>query len=243
VDHAFSPNAGVVYRPAEPLSFYFNWSESFQQQNGIPVNIDGEVLEPEEATLYETGTKWSLFDGRLGGTLAFYKIFKDNARNADQDNPGFQKAVGEVESQGIELDISGQITPGWQVITAYAYNDSEITFNTDPSLIGNRPMEIPRHSARLWSTYEFQAASLKGFGFGGGLTYVGEREANDANEFELPGYTTVAASIFYDTSDLTARLNFKNLLNNDDIVANTARGTFVKPGAPFHVLASLEYKF
>ena len=242
-DHAFSPNVGLVYRPVEPVSFYTSWSQSFQQQNGVPVNIDGEVLDPEEATLYEVGTKWSLMDDRLGGTLAFYHIDQENRRSRDLENPGFQKAFGEVESQGIELDVTGEILPGWNAIANYAFNDSEIVRETDTSLIGNRPKEIPEHTGRLWSTYQFQEGNLQGLGFGGGLTYVGDRPGNDANTFDLPDYSRLDATVFYRQPEFTVRLKLNNLLDKDDIVLNTARGSFVRPGAGFSVLASVDFRF
>ncbi|MEH1904510.1 MAG: hypothetical protein V7L04_24660 [Nostoc sp.] len=46
--------------------------------------------------------------------------------------------IAEQTSQGIELDITGKILPGWKAIASYAYTNAEVTEDNSNSLtIGN----------------------------------------------------------------------------------------------------------
>lgn len=70
-------------------------------------------------------------------------------------------ATGEQQNQGVELDVSGEILPGWNIIASYAYIDAEVTEdNTIP--VSNRLFNTPEHSASLWTTYEIQRVICKG---------------------------------------------------------------------------------
>ncbi|MEH2071692.1 MAG: TonB-dependent receptor [Nostoc sp.] len=84
--------------------------------------------------------------------------------------------------------------PGWKIIGSYTYIDSEITEDTNPDFKGNIPNNVPRNSASLWTTYEFQTGGWKGFGFGGGVTFVGDRQGDLENTFILPSYTRLDAA-------------------------------------------------
>ena len=44
---------------------------------------------------------------------------------------GCSIAVGEVRSRGPELDIQGEILPGWNVIATYANQDVRVTKSND----------------------------------------------------------------------------------------------------------------
>ncbi|MEH2463052.1 TonB-dependent siderophore receptor [Nostoc sp.] len=113
-DGAFSPRAGLVYQPIEPISLYASFSTSFVPNNSRTAS--GEALEPSRGTQYEVGIKSELFDRRLSVTLAAYDITKTNILTTDPNNILYSIAVGEVKSRGIELDIAGEILPGWKII-------------------------------------------------------------------------------------------------------------------------------
>jgi iron complex outermembrane receptor protein len=241
-DQKFSPNAGVVYRPTEQYSVYFNWSRSFQPVNGALSDAQGDILEPETGELFEVGTKAELADGRLTGTAAVFRIDRENVAESVPGQP-FQENQGEVRSEGFELDVKGELLPGWEIVGAYAYTDATIEDNPDSTRIGNEVSEIPEHSGRLWSTYQFQGGDLDGLGFSGGVTYVGSRPRTDANEDELASYETVDAGIFYEQPRFTARLNVRNVLDEEDNILGRKRGTFLRVGPPRQARASVSVRF
>ncbi|MEH2245234.1 TonB-dependent receptor domain-containing protein [Nostoc sp.] len=74
---------------------------------------------------------------------------KQNIVVDDPANPGFSLQVGEQRSRGIELDVAGEILPGWKIIANYAYIDPEITEDTRSQYKGNEPSNVARNSASL----------------------------------------------------------------------------------------------
>ena len=240
-NEAFSPRVGIVYQPIEPISLYASYIRSFRPNEGN--TFDGSLLEPERGTQYEVGAKADLLDGRLSTNLSFYRITKTNVATVDINNPNFVIASGEQRSQGIELDIAGEILPSWKIIASYAYTDSEVTKdNRIP--VGNRLRNIPEHSASLWTTYEIPRGDLQGLGFGIGFTFVGEREGDIENTFELPSYFVTNGTISYRRANWKAALSVKNLFNVGYFESSSgirARGAY--PGAPLTILGSISVEF
>ncbi|MGH8654977.1 MAG: TonB-dependent siderophore receptor [Gammaproteobacteria bacterium] len=129
-DEAFSPGVGLVYQPWSWVSLYGNYVESFGSNNGRPAPGQPQ-FDPEHGQQYEVGLKTEFWDGRLSSTLAFYHLTKQNVLTADPQNLGFQRAIGEARSQGIELDIAGQLTDQWKLLASYSYTDADIIKDTD----------------------------------------------------------------------------------------------------------------
>jgi iron complex outermembrane recepter protein len=240
-DDAVTPRVGMVYQPIPELSLYGSYSQSFTPSEGTTSN--GEPLEPEKGEGFEFGVKSELLERKLSATLAYFNITKQNVATPDPNNPLFSVATGEQKSQGVELDLSGEILPGWKVITSYAYIDAEVSEdNTIP--VGNRLYNTPEHGASLWTTYEIQQGNLKGLGFGGGFDFVGERQGDLDNSFTVDSYFLTNAAIFYRRDNWRLGLNFKNLFDIDYITATqNSRTNGNEPGAPFTVIGSVSVKF
>jgi len=257
------PRFGLLYQPIPEVSLYGNYVENFGLSNGF--NSNGAALPPTTAKQWEGGIKTELLDKRLTATLAWFDITKQNIAVTDPDPikaaSGFQNAIGEVRNQGVELDVAGELLPGWKLIGTYSYIDSKITkdtsviydanFNVVGTGTGNqgkRLFNVPRNIASLWSTYEFLGGDLRGFKFGGGVLLRDQRQGDNANSFQLPGYATVnlLASYTVDVgkSKVTTQLNIDNLLNKDyfDSATNsTVQGNY--PGAPRTVMGSIRLEF
>ena len=181
---AFTPRVGIVYQPIEAISLYSNYSQSFNP-NPFLYNrsADGSLLEPESGEGFEVGVKAEVVPNRLAATVAYFDITRENVATEDRFNPFAAVVVDRQQSQGIELDVTGEIQPGWNIIASYAYVDSEITEDDNRDLIGNRFPNIPENSASLWTTYEIQQGNLKGLGLGVGFDFVGARQGGWPNSF------------------------------------------------------------
>jgi iron complex outermembrane receptor protein len=237
--NAFSPRVGIVYRPIEPLSIYGSFTRGFEPSSASLA--DGSAPPPLTATQYELGAKLDL--GRLAATLAYFDITQTNRPTPDPTNSIFSVVTGEVKSRGVELDISGEVLPGWNIIAAYTYTDAFVSQDNNTP-VGNRFALAPRHSFSLWNTYEVQQGNLQGLGFGLGFYYVGEREGDIANCFTLPSYLRTDASIFYRQNNWRAQLNFQNLFNTDYFVGGDQfRPAGAAPGAPFSIVGSVSFTF
>jgi iron complex outermembrane receptor protein len=244
-DSAFSPRIGLVYQPSKAVSLYASYSRSFKPST-FALQADGaRNFKPTTGTQYEVGVKADFLDGRLSTTLAAYHLTKTNVITPDPDPilaaQGFSVQTGEQRSQGIELDIAGEILPGWRVIGSYTYTDAEVT--KDNSIpVGNRLDNVPENQVSLWTTYEIQQGDLKGLGFGLGLFYVGERQGNLANEFTLQDYFRTDASLFYKRDGFKAAVNVRNLFDID--YAEFAYDRFgVLRAKPFTITGSISWEF
>lgn len=237
----FIPRVGVVYKPIEPVSVYASYSQSFTPNPDT--TAEGENLDPEEGEGFEIGVKSEFLKGKLFTTLAYFNINKENVATEDPDDPFSVIATGKQESQGIELDVTGEIMPGWNVIASYAYIDAEIAEDNNFE-VGNRLFNAPENSASLWTTYELQQGNLQGLGFGLGFNFVGEREGDLDNSFQLDSFFLTNGAIFYERNDWRGALNFRNIFDVDYIAgASSVRVRGNNRGEPFTVIGSLSYEF
>ena len=205
----------------------------------------------------EFGLKGEWLDGKLRSTLAFYELTKTNVKTplpAPLSN--FSATTGAVRSRGIEFDLQGQLTEYWNVIGTYAYTEAMIVSGSDdPSsgigATGNRLENIPRNASSLWSTYDFSKFGVQGFSAGAGVYLVGNRAANSANTFDLPGYGRVDTMLKYrhkvGPSNVTVQFNIENLLDKEYYASNNGAGNFVQqqtmPGASRTYMGSVKVEF
>ncbi len=118
-DDAVIPRVGVVYKPTKPISLYASYSQSFTPNP--ETTSDGEALDPEKGEGFEFGVKSEFLKGKLFTTLAYFNINKENVASEDPDDPFSFVTTGEQKSQGVELDVTGEIMSGWNIIASYAY--------------------------------------------------------------------------------------------------------------------------
>jgi iron complex outermembrane recepter protein len=238
-DGAFSPRIGLVYQPSDNVSLYASYSQSFRQTLGF--NPDGRVFKPSKGTQYEIGLKTDFLDRKLSATLAAYQITKTNVTTEDPDNRRFQIQTGEQRSRGVELDVTGEILPGWKIIASYAYTNAEIT-KDNVFAIGNRLKNVPEHQASLWTTYEIKKGSLQGLGFGLGLFYVGERQGDLDNTFQVDSYLRTDAALYYRRDGFNAAINIRNLFDND-YITYASDPPSAQRGDPFTIVGSISWEF
>jgi iron complex outermembrane receptor protein len=237
-DEAFSPRVGIVYQPIKPISLYASYSRSFNPQLGS--SFKGDQFDPQLGTQYEVGIKADVNE-RLAATLAFYNLTRSNVLTTDPVNPNFSVQTGEQRSRGIEFDISGEILSGWNIIAGYAFNDATVTKDNTP-IVGNQLDNAPRNAFNLWTIYEIQRGSLQGLGFGFGLFYIGERQGDLDNSFELPSYTRADAAIFYNKNNFRAAVNIKNLFDIDYFASSQSRNR-IYYGDPLTVVGTVSWQF
>ncbi|PSN10332.1 TonB-dependent siderophore receptor [filamentous cyanobacterium CCT1] len=240
-DGAFSPRIGLVYQPSDSVSLYASYNRSFKPTSGFSINPDGETFEPTRGTQYEIGGRVVFLEGKLSANLAAYHLTRTNILTPDPENPEFSIQTGEARSQGIELDVTGEILPGWNVILSYAYTDAEVTEdNVTP--VGNQLDNVPFNQASLWTTYEIQEGDLQGLGFGLGLFYIGERQGDLANSFELPSYIRTDVALYFRRDRFNAAINVRNLFDIDYASYSFGR-SFLQRGLPFTITGSIGWTF
>ena len=238
-DTALTLRGGVVYEPVENLFLYTSYSQGFVPQSETQQGPDrGGPFDPEESWQIEVGAKTSLFGDRLTATLATYYIIRENLLVSDPVNSNRLLQIGEARSQGVEVSLVGRLTDNWSLIANYAYNDAEVSRDPDLALVGRQLENAPRHSASLWSRYNFPNT---GFGIAGGLRYVDDRPTFDET-VQLPSYVIFDAALFYQLQNLQLALNFDNIFDTTHFIGGYD-DTAVFPGSPFTVRFTASYRF
>mgnify|MGYP001791832621 FL=1 len=237
---AFSPRMGLVYQPVEDVALFASYSRSFSPNTGT--TIDGDILEPEEGEQFEVGVKAELLGDLLSINLAYFDITLQNVQTVDPNNLFSSVATGEERSQGVELDVIGEILPGWNLVANYAYIDARIT-EDNTGLEGNRRFNVPNHNFNVWTTYDIQDGPLEGLGFGLGFNFVSERFGDNANSYELDSYFLTNASISYRRDNWRAGLNIRNLFDVDYIESTPGNRLAAYPGEEFTITGSFSIEF
>ena len=175
---ALSPRFGLTYEVSDNMSIYASYAEGFRPNTGA--NFSGGTFDPEQSKSYELGIKVSSFEGRLNTTVAFFNMEKSNILTADPVNAGFSAALGEAESEGLEIDIAGELSDAINLVFSYAYVDAGTStdlYNFDWGVnlaAGSELVNVPKNSSNLMLTKDFDvdgAAAMVGFT----INYVDDR--------------------------------------------------------------------
>jgi len=242
------PRVGVTYQPLQPLTFYASYSRSFSPTLAAQFTPGGQPFKPEYGHQYEIGARESALHGRLASTLSFYRIRASNLLITNPGNPLASIQIGTTESKGIELETSGRILPGWDVLVAYAFNQAYIA--ADPVYpVGNIFQNAPRHSGRIWTVYELQRGPLRGLTFGGGIQALSYRFVDPSDDVVLPGYGRLDAMAGYpfgparkDQKLFKLSVNVQNVTDRNYYESGNTP-TVIFPGSPVNVLSRLEVRF
>lgn len=208
VNRKFTPQVGLTYAVAPHINLYGNYSEIFQPQTEL--GYGNVALKPRVGKQTEIGAKGVFLDGRLNATLAAFEIRDNNRAVGDPDHPSFSVARGKVRSRGWELEVSGRIQPGWDVIAGYTRLNNR--YLSDPDNLGAvYSGEEPRNSFKLWTRYAFQNQTLRGWHVGAGMRAQSSTSRDAAAQ---GGYTVVDAQLGYQISrNVSATLSVNNLFD------------------------------
>ncbi len=241
-----SPQFGIVYKTSDALSFYAAYGENFRPLSGTDSNGDG--FEPNQSTSAEVGVKFTLKDGALVGSASIFKVEQDNLLVVDDPTAFTSAAIGEAESKGFEIDISGEIAEGLNILASYTYVDvktkneffdANFGFTVEA---GSSLLNIPEQQLSLQLVRSTQLSG-KDFTFGGGLLYVDDRNGFFGTDFELPSYTTSRVFSTYQVSDsVVLRAEINNLFD-ETYYTNSFADVWVQPGTPRNFKLSATYNF
>ena len=234
-----SVRGGVIFEPTHEQSYYVSYSTSFNPSLEQLASTTGisQPLPPESNESWEAGVKYELFKENLSLTGAVFQITKYNART--QNNDGTFSATGNIQVKGVRTGVAGRITPEWQVFGGYAYLDGRIIDGVGTGTTGMVPLNTPRDSANLWTTYTIKET----YELGGGVTYLGQRYANNTDTVTVPEFYRFDMTAAYKQPTYDVRLNIFNLFNAyyyDQIIASD--GGRVVPGAGLTAMLTLNYR-
>ncbi|MFA6961216.1 MAG: TonB-dependent siderophore receptor [Opitutaceae bacterium] len=225
-DEMLSWKTGLVFKPRPNGTIYLGYGTSFNPSaEGLSLGTSTALLEPEESTNIEIGTKWEFFRNRLALNAALFRTDKSNARSTDPLTSVVSLA-GDQRVQGFELGASGMITENWGIFAGYAYMESEVLDSANATEIGSALARVPQNSFNLWTTYRLPF----GLTLGAGTQYMDEvdRSTTTLNQV-APSYWLYNAMASYEVNkNLTLRLNVNNL-TDEQYVDRVGGGHYI-PG-------------
>lgn len=233
----FTGYAGAVYDIDGSNSLYASFSQLYTPQTDL--DADGKLLKPRQGNQFEVGYKGSYMDDRLNTRVSFYRLKDKNA--AAPLNPNNKKtryaALGKRVMEGVETEISGAITPKWQIHAGYSYLHSQIKTAANSRDDGIFLL-MPKHSANLWMTYQVTPDLT----IGGGVNAMSGITSSAG--MHVGGYATFDAMAAYRfTPKLKLQINADNIFNRHYYARVGSANTFNIPGSERSLTANLRYSF
>ncbi len=256
---AFIPRIGFTYEVTEDISAYATYLEGFQPHtNTVSLSPSAEGFfnaasparfDPLESSLKEIGAKGEFLKGKIFANFSIFEIIQKNLLIGDSYTPESLNTRGKQRSRGFEMDVSGYVTPNFQLTASYGFNDAKIIEDTVVGFNGQRIGGAPKHNANFWGRYDFMSSTLKGVGVGFGAQYVDERYTwyNPdylPNRVLLPEYTMFDPAVYYKPNNTGVQLTLKvnNIFNKTYWLGGLSPAR-LGPGAPRNFLLNATYKF
>ncbi len=235
-----TPYAGLVVDVSPNVSLYGSYASIFQPQSAQTET--GRTLNPEEGKTYEVGAKGEFFDKRLNASLAFFRMKTDNTAEAaggrTPTNGTAYRAVSGATRHGYELEMSGEISTGWQVQGSYVMQNSSLTTAS----------RFPRNQLKLGSTYRLGTGTLQGLTLGAAARWQDATEVTNAGGFRLnqKAYTVVDLMARYQVDrHWSVALNVNNAFDKQYFsdIWSSSNVLLYTWGAPRSTTVSARYDF
>ena len=212
----FVPYIGTVYDLNDKYSVYASYSTIFSPQSNQ--DVAGNTLDPQEGENYEVGIKGEFYDGRLNSSLAYYQLKQDNYAQeiagvkTPSGNTAFEAIQG-VKTKGVELEITGEIMPDWNLHAGFNHKVSKRQGDKVSTL-------TPENEFTLYTSYKVNQW-VDGLTLGGGVRWQDETWGNvknpqytDSIKHTVSDYWLVDAMANYQVNDqLSLSFNVNNLLD------------------------------
>lgn len=212
-----TPYAGLVYDLNQQYSVYASYSDIFLPQTS-QFTVGGQELKPIVGSNYEIGLKGEFMDGALNASIAAFRIDQTNRAQESQGTScdavtpaGWcYVAEGEVRSEGIETEVSGKLTPDWDLFAGYTYNRTKYMKDEANEGLSFRT-QTPRHLFKLWTQYRLPVDERR-WSVGGGVTAQSSYYAlNGDVKSEQDAYSVWKMSVVYRFSE---KVSLSLIVNN-----------------------------
>lgn len=150
---------------SEALTGHVGYTDIYEDQSSY-IDAAGTPLGPATGSNLEAGLKWAGHGGRLNASFALYRIRQKNFAFST----GYEAVPGATHvccyensrdmirhSEGVDLELTGELLPGLQVSAGYTFNRNEY-LGDDYGDRQGLPMitRQPRHLLKFWGNYSFQ---------------------------------------------------------------------------------------
>jgi len=215
------PYAGAVYDLDDNFSLYASYTDIFMPQDYYNLDRDGKLIDPDQGENYEIGIKGEFFDGRLNASLAYFEVKESNRPVSDDDYnnqtptpPNYAFKGTDAETKGFELEVSGELQPGWQVQAGYTH---KVVRDDQGEKISTFE---PEDQLSVYTSYKLPGA-LDQWTVGGGARWqskawqsIWNSPRNQYEDFTQKQYWVVDLMTRYQiTPNLSATVNLNNVFD------------------------------
>ena len=249
INYRFNENHAVYVRyargqKAPDLRFYSTYTTEFAVDNVPPKN---QVITQIEAA-------YKLRSNKISATITPFLSQLDDVTVitvvGDENNQLYfpEPQLNSIETYGVEIELDWNITDYLSINGSATFQDSEYTnwrvwdvgdaVRTDDVLVdytGNEAENTPNIMLNITPTLQLDKfyALLQ-------FRYMGVRQANQPNAYEIPGFSTLNLGLGYDfTKNLSASFNINNLTNTFGVMSSFAPGPILQVFNPQTVTSAV----
>lgn len=247
-DSVWVPYVGATYDVNDNHTLFASYTSIFKPQ--VEKDINNTYLDPIDGDNYELGLKSSNDAETIQAQFSVFRIKQDNLaqKDGEQNIPDIdppQSAYVAAEgatSTGIDVEVTGKITPEWQTSVGYTQFNAE---DKDGKTINSG---YPDRLFKLFTTYDMSSV-VNGLTVGAGVNWSDERYSTLTNpatdrpeKYTQDAVTLVDLMARYQmTDDVSLQLNVENLF--DEKYIDTVNFSQVYYGKPLTVSGKLTYRF
>lgn len=240
-ESATSPMFGLVVKPLQNLSVYYNYIQGLAQgptAGNTAVNR-GEVFPPAKSKQHEAGVKYDA--GSFGTTLAFFQIEQPIGTTQAGNVFGLQ----DLRNRGVEFSVFGEPLRGVRLLAGVSYIDSEYQNTGNPATEGKKGVGVPNYTAT--ASAEYDLPFLAGATVSGRFIQTGRQNANPTNTIALPSWNRIDLGGRYtfkaSQTRYTLRAGVENLTNKDywQGVSTSNNVLFIGNPRTFKVSMTVDY--
>jgi catecholate siderophore receptor len=227
VSEEFSTRVGLVYNPADNVSWYASYSETFLPKSGDQYASLDSAEQGLDSNVFENlefGVKFTTDNG-IDVTATVYEL---TSIQPEYNGP-LQTKVEEIEAEGLELQAAGNVSDNWFMSAGFS------KVNNADAL-----KEVPGKTFSLWNLYKYNEK----LSFGLGIINKGATKGKyKTNPVYLPSYTRIDLAAYYKIDDnMRLQLNVENV--TDEVYFPHSYGDHqISVGAPMHATIKLVGRF
>lgn len=174
-----TPYAGVMVDLNEHYSLYASYAAIYLTLGNTQWPDGTPLPTPTTGVDIEAGIKGSWRNGALNGSLVVYRTDQSDVPVQDL---GARRLAGQLQccfhpetskSEGFDLELSGELAPGWLIGSGYSFNRNEAAWG------GVLSSATPRHQLKLWTSKQLPGV-LDRWTIGGNL-YAQSSNSVDAS--------------------------------------------------------------
>jgi len=227
-DNAFSPRLGLTWAPTANATWYASYSTAFLpsgEQLSLATNTAD--MAPETAKNYEAGVRWDVLP-KLTLSAAVFRTDRDDVKVVDPANAALLIRAGQQRTDGVELELQGEVMKNWQIYAGYANLDGRIIKGTTVPA-GRRVGLVPQDSLSVWNKFGLGG----GWSAGLGIVHQSEVYTSTSNTVKLPSFTRADGAIYYALAGGKTHLalNVENLFDKK-YYPTAHNDNNISPGAP-----------